>query len=207
MSSEALREKLKIIFTKTTFSMLHVMSCFPPQEALTFFKTQFQKCECVSDKSCVKGTDPLSAHNDNLNCIEKFHYAPRTLAAASTSIHSISIQAKGGRVVSFFIQHPGNHPTMWRSRHKNAWKCLKIIFAICQQCFCLVRPANPILCWVYYVVHTHQSIHVSFLSSQPSWCGCRPSYKKTFYGLETVSLSRHSSAVVISFTSQVSMKY
>ena len=95
MSSKALREKLKIIFTKTTFSMLHVMSCFPPQEALTFFKIQFQKCECVSDKSCVKGTDPLSAHNDNLNCIEKFHYAPRTLAAASTSIHSISIHNSG----------------------------------------------------------------------------------------------------------------
>ena len=75
MSSEALREKLKISVTKTTLSMLHVMSCFPTQEALTFFKTQFEKCECVSDKSCVKGTDPLSAHNDNLNSMEKFHYA------------------------------------------------------------------------------------------------------------------------------------
>ena len=60
MSSEALREKLKISVTKTTLSMLHVMSCFPPKEVLTFFKAQFQKCECVSDKSFVKGTDELS---------------------------------------------------------------------------------------------------------------------------------------------------
>ena len=117
MSSEALREKLKISVTKTTLSMLHVMSCFPPQEALTFFKTQFEKCECVSDKSCVKGTDPLLSRTQwQSQLYRKVSLCQRSLAAASTSIHSISIQARGGCVVSFFIQHPGNHPTMWMSR-------------------------------------------------------------------------------------------
>ena len=41
----------------------------------------------------------LSAHNDNLDSMEKFHAATAVAAAASSSIHSISIQGGGGRVI------------------------------------------------------------------------------------------------------------
>ena len=43
----------------------------------------------------------LSAHNDNLDSMEKFHAATAVAAAASSSIHSISIQGGGGGRVIF----------------------------------------------------------------------------------------------------------
>ena len=91
------------------------------------------------------------------------------VAAASTSIHSISIQAREpAPAVSFFIQHPGYHPSMWRSRMlENA---SKLFFA---------GLVNPIFHWAHYTVHgttyTVHSIHqlCRFFWSQPSWFACR----------------------------------
>ena len=118
MSSEALREKLKISFMKTALSMLHAMSCYVSHHKrhLCSLKPNFKNMNVFQIKVVWK-EQTRSPHTMTISIQWKSFTMPhRTLAAASTSIHSNSIQARGSPVVSFFIQHPGNHPTMWRSR-------------------------------------------------------------------------------------------